>query len=194
MRTKRLYRVGVVGVAVMLVLALGVLPAAAEVAGDIAAGLPLEQVITNAQAAGLTMDAIISQAVDAGANPQALFSAAVATGADLSQVFSAFMAKAATNPDLAAVATPAAMMNWAKDAGKDSLTVANSMMAAGGDLNVVRSFLSSVGYAGADTYTYTPPGPPPGPPVAGPTFPGGGGGGGGGGAPTVGGGVASPSI
>ena len=170
--------IGIIGTVLVLSLALGILPAAADVAGDIAKGVPLGQVITNAQTAGLTMDVIISQAVDAGAQSQALFNAAVASGADLSAIFSAFMAKAATNADLAAVATPTAMMSWAKDAGKDTLQIANAMMAAGGNLTVVRGFLSSVGYAGAETYTYPPPGPPPaGFAAGGPSFPGGGGGG-----------------
>lgn len=52
--------------------------ARADVAGDVAAGLPLSQVITNALNAGLSIQAAVAQAIQAGADPVAVVTAAVA--------------------------------------------------------------------------------------------------------------------
>ena len=60
----------------------------------------------------------------------------------------------------------------------DMVEVANAMMAAGGQLDAVKSCLTSLGYADAGTYSYTPGAVPTAPSGVGPTFPGAGGGGG----------------
>jgi hypothetical protein len=167
-------------VLVVIILVLGGLansPGYATVPGDITAGLPLGQVITNGLAAGMNIDAILGQALDAGANPEALFKAALAQGADLSGLFKYFLDRCAVDPSLKAVCTSnCVMMGWAQAAGLDPVAIANAMMAAGGNLQQVRDCLAGMGYPNADTYAYSPPGPPMG---IGPTFPGGGGGGGG---------------
>jgi hypothetical protein len=162
---------------VCLVLSLSASPAPATVAGDISAGLPLTQVIANGLGAGLSMETILDQACAAGADHEQLFKAAVAQGADLTKLFKYILDKAATDPKLKDTCTICNLMKWAKEAGKDLVEIANAMMAAGADLTKVRECLASLGYPGADTYTYSPPGAPETPGV-GPTFPGGGGGGG----------------
>jgi hypothetical protein len=163
---------------VVLIVALGACPVGATVAGDLAAKLPLTQVITNGLAAGLTIEAVLDQALDAGATPEDLFKAALAQGADLTRLFKFFMDKSATDTKYKDTCTCCNLMKWAKEAGKDLVEIANAMMAAGGDLTKVRDCLASLGYPGADTYAYSPPGPPAIPVGVGPTFPGGGGGGG----------------
>lgn len=175
-------------VVIIFTLVLGAWPVGATVPGDVAAGLPLNKVIANGLGAGLTMESILGQALDAGANPENLFKAAIAQGADLSRLSKYFLDKCAADTRYKDVCAPCYLMKWAKEAGKDSVEIANAMMAAGGDLQQVRDCLAGLGYPGADTYAYSPPGPPVAPVGVGPSFPGGGGGGGGGG------GVASPSL
>lgn len=161
-----------------IILALGGLansPGHATVPGDIKAGLPLSQVITNGLAAGMSLDAIMSQALQAGADVCALEKAAISLKIDLSQIFKTLSdvcaANQAANPNLAPSCTPCSLMNCAVAAGIDMVTAANAMMAGGGNLQQVRDCLASMGYPDAATYAYSPPGPPMG------TFPGGGGGG-----------------
>jgi hypothetical protein len=101
---------------------------------------------------------------------------ALAKGENLASVMKDLMDKGEKIGDIMAAALAAGV--------KDNVEIANAAMAAGANLKDVQAALASMGYAGADTYTYTPPAPPAAPPVSGPTFPGGGGGGGG---------VASPS-
>jgi hypothetical protein len=109
--------------------------------------------------------------------------AALAKGENLAPVMKDLMDKGEKIGDIMTAALAAGV--------KDNVEIANAAMAAGADLKDVKATLASMGYAGADTYTYTPPAPPAAPPVSGPSFPGGGGGGGGGSG--GGGGVASPS-
>jgi len=166
-------------VLVAIILLLGGLansPGHATVPGDITAGLPLGQVITNGLAAGMSIKAILDQALQAGADPCSLVKAAIAQKLDLSQVFKALSDLCAANPNLAASCSPCALMRCAAAAGVDQVTDANAMMAAGGNLQQVRDCLAGMGYPNADTYAYSPPGPPIG---IGPTFPGPGGTGGG---------------
>ena len=166
-------------VVLAIILALGGLansPGHATVSGDINAGLPLSQVITNGLAAGMSLDAIMDQALQAGADVCSLEKAAIALKLDLPQIFRTLTdvcsANQAANPNVAPSCTPCALMNCAVTAGIDQVTAANAMMAAGGNLQQVKDCLASMGYPDADTYAYSPPGPP------GPTFiPGGGGGG-----------------
>jgi hypothetical protein len=173
---------------IIIILVLGVCPVGATVAGDMAAKLPLEKVITNGLAAGLTIEAVLGQALDAGANPENLFKAAMAQGGDLSRTMKYFMDKCATDSKFKDTCASCNLMKWAKESGKDSVEIANAMMAAGADLQQVRECLASMGYTG--TYEYTPGAVPMVPAGIGPTFPGGGGGGGTGGG---GGGLVSPS-
>ncbi len=171
--------------AIILVLGgLGNSPGHATVPGDITAGLPLGRVIANGLAMGMSIDAILGQALDAGANPEALFKADLAQGADLSRLFKYFLDRSAIDLKLKDVCTPFALMGWAKEAGLDPVEIANAMVGAGGNLQQVRDWLASIGYANADTYAYSPAGPPAVPTGIGPTFPAGGGGGG----------AASPAI
>ncbi len=175
-------------VVVAIILALGGLansPGHATVSGDINAGLPLTQVISNGQAAGMSIDAILDQALDAGVDPAALVKAAIAQKLDLSLIFKALNDKCSADPKLADTCAPCILMKAAVDAGIDMKTAANAMMAAGGNLQQVRDCPAGMGYPNANAYAYNPPaGIPPGAPVTpggvGPTFPGGGGGGGGG--------------
>jgi hypothetical protein len=79
-------------VVVAIILVLGGLansPGHATVPGNITAGLPLGQVITNGLAASLSIEAILDQALQAGADPCSLVKAAIALKLDLSQVFKA---------------------------------------------------------------------------------------------------------
>ena len=165
-------------VVIIFILVLGAWPVGATVPGDIAAGLPLNSVVANGLGAGMTIGAIIGQALDAGANPEALFKAAIAQGADLSMVAKSFLDRAATDPRAGDIGTTDNMMKWAKEMGKDPVEIANAMMAAGANLDQVKRGLAAMGYVGADTYAYSPPGPPAVPAGVGPSFPGGGGGGG----------------
>ncbi len=165
-------------VVLAIILALGGLANSrghATVSGDINAGLPLSQVITNGLAAGMSLDAIMDQALQAGADVCALEKAAIALKLELPQIFRTLTnvcsANQAANPNVAPSCTLCALMNCAVTAGIDQVTAANAMMAAGGDLQQVRDCLASLGYPDADTYAYSPPGPP------GTNFPGGGGGG-----------------
>lgn len=172
-------------VVVAIILALGGLansPGHATVPGDIKAGMPLQQVITNGLAAGMSLDAIMDQALQSGADSCALAKAGIGLKLDLSQIFKTLNDLCSANPNLAATCTPCSLMKCAVDAGIDQVTAANAMMAAGGNLQQVRDCLASLGFPDAATYAYSPPGPPVG---LGPTFPGGGGGGGGGGTPPV---------
>lgn len=173
-------------------------PAAATVAGDMAKNLPLEKVIANGLGAGLAIETILAQALDAGADPCALLKAALQQGVEMARVFKFFRDRGKADPEFARVCGPCVMMKCAVDAGKDQVEAANAMMSAGEQLETVRSCLAGLGYAGASTYTYTPPGVPPVtappavvPPVVAPPFPGGGGGGG---APPIIPPVASPAM
>lgn len=107
---------------------------------------------------------------------------ALAKGDDLSTIMRDLMTKGEKVGEIMAAAAEVGV--------KDTGAIANAAMAAWANLADVRAALGAMGYAGASTYAYTPPGPPPPPPGAGTTFPGGGGGGGGEGG---GGGVGSPS-
>ena len=174
-------------VMVAIILMLGGLansPGHATVSVDITAGLPLEKVIANGLAAGMSIDAILGQALEAGADPYALVKAAIALKLDLSLIFKAVNDKCSADPKLAGKCAPCLLMKCAADAGIDLKTVANAMMAAGGNLQQVRDCLAGLGYENAGAFAY--PEPAAIPPGVGPTFPGGGGGGGGG--------VVSPSI
>ena len=51
--------------------------ARADVAGDIRAGFPLSQVITNGLNAGLSIETVVTQAINAGADPVAVVTAAI---------------------------------------------------------------------------------------------------------------------
>jgi hypothetical protein len=62
----------------LVVIATGATAVRADVAGDVAAGLSLTTVITNALNAGLTMQQAITQALAANADPALLAAAAVA--------------------------------------------------------------------------------------------------------------------
>jgi hypothetical protein len=53
----------------------------ADVAGDIAAGLPMSQVIANALDAGLSIETVVAQSINAGADPATVVAAAIATRA-----------------------------------------------------------------------------------------------------------------
>jgi len=183
---------GIRSVVIIFILALGAWPVGATMPGDVAAGLPMERVIANGLGAGLTIEAVLNQAIDAGAKPEALFKAALAQGTDLTKLFKYFLDKAAADPKLRDTCTTCALMKWSKESGKDSVEIANAMMAAGGDLQQVKDCLASMGFPNAESYAYSPPGPPVAPAGVGPSFPGGGGGGGAGGG-GGGGGVASPS-
>jgi hypothetical protein len=95
---------------------------------------------------------------------------ALAKGEDLSVVVKDLMSKGEKIGEV----MEAALAAGVKDKGE----IANAAMAAGANLGAVRAALATMGYVGAATYAYTPPGPPgPGGPTGGPTFPGGGGGG-----------------
>src|SRR5208337_501497 len=166
-------------VVVAIVLALGGLansPGHATVSGEINAGLPLTQVISNGLAAGMSIDAILGQALDAGVDPSALVKAAISQKLDLSQIFKALNDKCSADPKFADTCAPCILMKCAADAGIDLKTVANAMMAAGGNLQQVRDCLAGLGYENAGAFAY--PEPATIPAGIGPTFPGGGGGGG----------------
>lgn len=153
------------------------LPAGATVPGDMAAGVPMDQVISNGMAAGQSLEAVLSQAMDAGADPCSLERAAIALKLDLSRVIKFLSDKCAADPKWAGTCTPCSLMKCAVDSGVDAVEAANALMAAGATLDAVRQCLASVGYAGADTYAYSPVTPTV-PSGVGPTFPGAGGGGG----------------
>lgn len=164
---------------ILIILNLWSLPCGASVSGDIAAGLPLDKVIANGLAAGMSIEAVLGQALDAGAETCPLIKAALANGIDLSRIFKILITKAEADPEFRRKCPTCTMMKCCVGAGKDVVEVANAMMAAGENLEQVRTCLGGLGFSGFETYTYTPPDAPVG---FGPTFPGGGGGG-----------VASPS-
>jgi hypothetical protein len=155
-------------VAALLVCGLLARPAAASVPGDIGAGLPPEQVIANGIEAGLTLETILAQALEADAQPEEIVKAAVTLKLDLAQVFKALLDRGVELELL---------MRAAVAAGVDVVETANAAMAAGAELEEVRRVLALLDYPGAETYTYTPPGPPTVLPLVAPAFPGVGGGG-----------------
>lgn len=62
-------RSSIIGVAlVVLALGWGQLPALADIAGEMKAGLPLEQVVRNGLQTGLPLETVLTQALEAGAN------------------------------------------------------------------------------------------------------------------------------
>jgi hypothetical protein len=113
----------------------------------------MAQVITNGLAAGQSIDAVINQTLDAGADPSALEKAAIALNLDLSLIFKALDDKCSADTKLAGTCTPCTLMKCAVEAGVDPVTAANAMMAARAQLEVVRQYLASLGYAGADSYS-----------------------------------------
>ncbi|MBW1992497.1 MAG: hypothetical protein JRI59_10390 [Deltaproteobacteria bacterium] len=174
-KIKKLWWVPLLLPALLLVVS----PVWATVPGDVAAGLPLEEVIANGLGAGLTPEAILAQALDAGADPKALLKAAIARGIEPSRVVKFFMDRCVIDARLKelGVCTPCQLMRLAVEAGLPMEEAANALMAAGAKLEDVRACLRELGYPGAETYTYTPPAPPAYPVAVGPTFPGWGGGG-----------------
>lgn len=144
---------GVCIIAWLAIMGLGVAPAGATVAGDMAAGLPLEQVFAKGLAAHLTVAAVIDQALDAGAKPCPIIKAALAQHLDLAQVFKALLDH--KYPPEETVCTPCDAMKCAAAEGYDLVEVANALMVAGARLEQVRNCLASLGFAGAETYAYS---------------------------------------
>lgn len=159
---------GVAALATLLVVGLLARPGAASVPGDLAAGLPLEQVMTNGLEAGLTVETILDQALEAGVSPADIVQAAVALELNLARVFKALMDRGVAVEVL---------MRAAVAAGLDEVEAANTAMAAGAEMGEVRRALAALNYPGAETYTYRPPAPPLALPSVTPAFPGVGGGG-----------------
>ena len=95
---------------------------------------------------------------------------ALAKGEDLSAVMKNLIDGGEKVAEIMAAASAAGI--------KDKGEIANAAMAAGANLAEVRAALATMGYVGAQAYTYTPPAPPPMPGTQGPSFSAGGGGGG----------------
>ncbi len=175
-----------------MILLLGASPALATVAGDVAAGLPMDKVIDNGLKAGLALDTIIVQALDSGVEPCPVIKAALGRGLDLTKIFMLLTDYCRTSvagprkddPKWCEACSTCSLMKCANELGRDPVEIANAMMAIGSDLDEVRNCLSKLGFPDAANYAYSPPGPPGYSGGVGPTFPGGGGGGG----------VASPSM
>lgn len=151
-------------------------PLGAAVSRDLAAGLPVPETVANGLGGGLSLEAVMGQALEEGADPCELVKACLSQGADLARIFTFLLNRAPAGAALAPKCTACELLQCAVKAGLDRVEAANALMSAGAKLEDVRACLAGLGYANAETYTYSPPGPPAAPMALGPVFPGGGGG------------------